>query len=297
MKLHSTLLAACASLALGATGCLVGDIDDPTPPEITDGPINGGDDPSVAPPATGTQDPQALFAQVVPALEATCGTAGIACHAKGGNSPDFIGANADETYTLIKNFKDILFRDFSTVDSKLLEYGDGSQHKGTTYDTAQVQAIQNWLAAEAAKPIDDAPSPLAVWSGCMDLQEFSAAGVADAWADKGTNEGNCDACHNLGADGFIASNVDVRVFDAVTKDPGFMLSYFTLDPEPTAIDKVIINRARLEKVATGVPPHQGHPRFNVDGGNAMQRLQNFYDQTKQKMAAGTCLPPRFGQPL
>lgn len=291
MKLHSTLLAACASLALGATGCLVGDLDPnpvTTPPPETGGPIV--DDSNGTPPPVATANPEELFtSQVAPALEATCGGAG--CHAA--QAPAFIGADPATSYTLIMNFKDQLFPGFSAAGARLLENGEGG-HYNATFDTQQVQAIQAWLAAEAAKPIDDqTPSPLAEWSGCMDLQQFQAAGVADAWADKGTNQGNCDACHNLGADGFMASNVDVRVFDTVTQDPGFMLSYFTIDQAGTT---VIVNRARLEKVAQGLPPHQGHPRFNVDGGDAMERLQNFYTQTQARKAAGTCLPPRFGNP-
>ena len=292
MKLHSTLLAACASLALGATGCLVGEVDttDPinTPPDTSGGTI----DPSPGtPPPAATQNPEELFtSQVAPALAATCGVAG--CHNAQGQDPKFVGADPASSYTLIKNFKDQLFPGYSAVGAKILENGEGG-HYGATFDTLQVQAIQNWLALEAAQPVEDTPSPLAVWSGCMDLQQFQAAGVADAWADKGTNQGNCDACHNLGGDGFIASNDDVRVFDTITRDPGFMLSYFTIDETGT---NVIINTARLEKVARGTPPHQGHPRFNVNGGDAMDRLQNFYQQTLARQTAGTCLPPRFGGP-
>lgn len=288
MKLHRTLLAACASLALGATGCLVGEVpgDSPinTPPDVT-GPI---ENPNTPPPVT--QNPEELFtSQVAPALAATCGIAG--CHNAQGQDPKFVGADPASSYTLIKNFKDQLFPGFSAVGSRLLENGEGG-HYGATFDTLQVQAIQNWLALEASRPVDDTPSPLAVWSGCMDLAQFQAAGVADAWADKGTNQGNCDACHNLGADGFIASNVDVRVFDTITQDPGFMLSYFTIDETGT---NVIVNTARLQKVAQGTPPHQGHPRFDVNG-DAMDRLQNFYQQTLARQTAGTCLPPRFGGP-
>lgn len=289
MKLHSTLLAACASLALGATGCLVGEIPvDPTdtPPETT-GPII--DDGTGTPPPVATQNPEELFtSQVAPALEATCGGAG--CH--GAQAPAFVGADPVTSYTLIKNFKDQLFPGYSAVDARLLENGADGGHYNASFDTLQVQAIQSWLALEAAQPVDNTVSALAEWSGCMDLAQFQASGMADAWADKGTNQGDCDACHNLCADGFCASNVDIRIFDAITQDPGLMLSYFTIDETGT---NVIVNTPRLEKVATGQPPHQGHPRFNVNG-DAMDRLQNFYQQTLARKTAGTCLPPRFGGP-
>lgn len=293
MKLHSTLLAACASLALGATGCLVGEIDDPNAPIDTPPDTSGGTiDPSPEnPPPAATQNPEELFtSQVAPALAATCGLAG--CHAAGAQDPAFVAADPATSYTLIKNFKDQLFPGYSTVNSRLLENGEGGGHYGASFDTLQVQAIQNWLALEAAQPVDNTVSPLAEWSGCMDLAEFQAAGVADAWADKGTNQGNCDACHNLGADGFIASNVDVRVFDTITQDPGFMLSYFTIDETGT---NVIVNTARFQKVGQRQAPHLAHPAFNVNG-NAMDRLQNFYQQTLARKTAGTCLPPRFGAP-
>lgn len=290
MKLHSTLLAACASLALGATGCLVGDIDttDPitTPPE-TSGPIVDG---SETPPPSATGNPEDLFnAEVSQALEQTCASA-PACHTA--TAPVFVSDDPANNYTLIKNFKDQMFPNYSTVNARLLVNGEGG-HYGATFDTTQVQAITKWLAAEAAQPIDDQPSPLAVWSGCMDLAELEASGFADAVANRGTNSGQCKVCHNLAQENFIAANSDKLVFELLTKDPGLMLSYFTINEAGT---EVIINTPRLEKVGTRQAPHQGHPAFNLNG-DPMQRLQNFYDQTKARLDAGTCLPPRFGQPI
>ena len=294
MKLHSTFLAACASLALAATGCLVGEVDDPgtgTDPGPGIG-TDPGTDPGVDPGTPGgpidTTDPVALFnTDVFPAVQATCDPGG-ACHT--GQAPAFVGPDAASTYTLMNNSRDLLFPNYEIANAKIVTYGTGGAHKGISYSPQQLQAVQAWLAAEAAQPVDNAPSPLAVWSGCMDLQDWQNTGVADAWADKGSGDGDCDACHNLGAENFIASNVDQRVFDAVTTDPGFMISYFATD----ANGQVIINRDRFVKVGTRQDPHQAHPNFNVDNGDAMQRLQNFYNLTLQRQAAGNCLPPRFG---
>lgn len=300
MKLHSTLLAACASLALAATGCLVGEVDDGTNPggqnpggqnpgdqnPGTPGDQNpGGQDPGVNP----TDNPEQLFTQsAYPAINATCGANGAGCHAVN-QAPVFISADPANAYTVIKNYRDTLFPNNAANTAKLLTYGEPGSHY-STYTAEHVNAIQQWLAAEAAQPIDDQPSPLAVWSGCMDLAEFQQTGMADAWADKNAQgQGDCDACHQLGGDGFIASNVDTRVFKAISEDPGLMISYFTINEAGT---EVIINRARLEKVGTQQSPHQLHGAFNLDD-DAYQRLQNFYNLTKARLDAGQCLPPRF----
>ncbi len=293
MKRYSTLMVACGALAFA--GCLVGEVEDVQPgPGNTPGGNIPGATPDAAPintPDPGDQNPEAIFtAQVAIAVNQACSPGG-ACHST--QAPAFIAAEQAAAYTTIKNYRDQLFLGYDPATSRLLINGNGT-HYNATFDQTAIDAIALWLAAEK-QAVDagggEEPSPLALWSGCMNLEDWQAAGVADAWADKGTGQGNCDACHNLGADGFMASNQDARVFNTITTSPAFMPSYFTLDAAGTG---VMINRPRFEAVANGTPPHQAHPRFNVDG-DAMNRLQNFYNTTLQRQANDQCEAPRFVQ--
>ncbi len=124
----------------------------------------------------------------------------------------------------------------------------------------------------------------------MELTDWDNLNVAQEWSNKqADNQGNCEACHNLGADGFMASDQSQRVFDNITQSPALMPSYFTLDATG---QNVVINRARLESVGNQLPPHENHGAFQLDD-NAMTALQSFYDLTMQRKLAGQCGPPRF----
>ena len=124
--------------------------------------------------------------------------------------------------------------------------------------------------------------------------------VANAWANKGTNQGQCKQCH-VNGQGWLASNDSTRVFNILTTEPNpkggrFMEMYFVPDMTTNAAaPKMIINRETLERAASG---YAQHPLFNVDNDNngqtpAMQLLQQFYDATAQRQAAKTCDPPKF----
>ncbi len=307
MKLHSTLLAVSASLALAATGCLVGEVDP------GDGSLPGSGTPGSGTPGSGTpgsgtpgsgdtgsvvgtpESPEVAFQAVIPAVATSCGAGGAGCHTT--QSPAFVTAgdpaavDVTAAYQLMKANKDLLYPNNAPTDP-ILAYGEGI-HKGAQYSSEHLQAVQAWLAAELAQPVgEEQPSPLAIWSGCMDLGQFQASGMADAWADKNAQgQGDCDACHNLCADNFCASNVDTRVFEALTTSPRLMLSYFTINETGT---EVIINEARLIKVGTRQDPHQLHGAFNLND-DAYQRLVNFYNQTKARVDDPNiqCQPPRF----
>lgn len=297
MKLKNTILAGLSALALAATGCVGSLVDDGPSDNNNNNNNNGGVDAGVQQPeadAGTTPVPdtaQALFEQNVrPSISATCGLNGAGCHTV--QTPAFVASDPTQAYTTIMNFKAILFNTLEATGSQLLAHGNGS-HYGVTFDQGDIDAISAWLTAEKAAAEGGGGtqlSPLEEWSGCMDLTEWANLEVAQAWANKNAQgQGNCEACHNLGADGFMASDQYERVFNNVTQNPSFMLSYFTLNDTGT---EVIINRARLEKVGNRLPPHAEHGGFDVDG-DAMQRLQQFYDLTVQRKLAGQCGPPRF----
>jgi hypothetical protein len=233
---------------------------------------------------------QALFeANVRGAIMAACGTAG-GCHVA--QDPAFVTMDLVQAYDKINGYRDSLFPGYVSDGAKLLANGTGA-HQGATFSADDVSAIQAWLAqekldAEAGGGV--VASPLAIWSGCMNLDDWNEENVANEWSNKNANgQGRCEACHNLGADGFIASDQSERVFQVITTLPAFMPSYFTLDATGS---KVVVNRARLEAVGNQLAPHQAHGSFNVDG-DAMDALNRFYDKTLARQAAGNCGPPRF----
>ncbi len=294
MKLQSTLLATIGAIALGAMGC-IGDlepVENNTPP--TGSPDAGVADPpdqadAGTAPVGGSSEAQALFEQnVFSVITANCG--GAACH--GSVSPAFVADTPTNGYTTINLHKDLMFPGYDPANTKLIDKGAGN-HKGVTLTADDVSAIKAWFAAEKLAEGGGGgttQSPLSIWSGCMDLSDWNLEEVAPGWSNKqAQGQGNCEACHNLGADGFIASDQSQRVFDAVTQNPSFMLSYFTLNDTGT---EVIINRARLDKVGNQLAPFQAHGAFDVDG-RAMERLQRFYDRTVARKTAGLCQPSRF----
>ncbi len=290
MKNATHILATLAAFVIA--GC-VGAIEPPPQGGNGDGDGDGDGDISVdagTPDIPGSNDstPMALFEQnVFPILQANCGSAG--CHDSAGTDPKFVANQRSGSYDQFMIYKTQLIPNLATTD-KLLINGGGN-HKGATFTTSDLTAIETWLNAEKSDGGGGGTvSPLSIWSGCMEFADWQAADVADRWADKNARgQGNCDACHNLGADGFMASNDDRRVFDNVAGSASFMQSYFTLN---VAIDGVIINRERLERVGNQEAPHGNHGSFNLNG-NAMAALQQFYDLTKARLDAGNCKQPRF----
>jgi len=287
--MNKAYLIALGTLALAATGCTGGfehgtDISDP-------GGVDAGT--TVTPPVGDEGTAQALFdANVRAGITATCGTSG--CHMT--QDPAFVAADPVNAYQTITIHRDRLYPGYESVGSKILSNGTGA-HYGAVLTPGDVGAIQAWLSQEKLSSTgDNAPvSALAVWSGCMEYIDWDGEGVANRWAQKPTgNQGDCEACHNLGADGFFASQESLRVFQTITEQPAFMPSYFTLDATG---QNVVINRARLEAVGSQIAPHEAHGDFLVDDpendAGAMLALQRFYDTTKARLDAGACGPRRF----
>lgn len=282
MTRHATLLA--CGLALATFGC-AGALEPSGPgDELPASPDAGVEDPGEDPPSDASTARALYEANVHGVLLAACG----GCH--GTQDPAFTAQEKGEGYQRVTAQRDRLYSGYDPVTARIVVNGAG-QHYGVTYAPGDRDAITAWLAAEETEAAGGGQeaSPLAIWSGCMDLDEWNAEGVAAAWSNKGSQDGNCETCHNLGAEGFMASDQSQRVFDSITQIPALMPSYFTLDATGT---NVIINRTRLENVALKVAPHEEHPGFQVDG-DAMDRLQRFYNLTLARYQAGDCGPPRF----
>lgn len=288
-----TYLTLFGAFALAATGC-AGDFSSGGK-DVSD---NSGADAGVteeadaAPPTSELSSAQALFeANVRPIVSVTCNPDG-ACH--GSQDPAFISAQPTEAYATINIHRDRLYPGYESAGSALIANGNGGHYLATFSDN-DLSAIQGWLAQEAIEADSGGgvtASAMAVWSGCMKLEQWDELNVASLWADKDAdNQGDCDACHNLGADGFIASNQSQRVFDVITQSPALMPSYFTLSASG---QEVVVNRARLETVGNQLPPHDAHGAFQVDG-NAMDALTEFHRLTKLNVdgLGLPCDPPRF----
>lgn len=299
--MKSALLAVLGTLTLAAPGC-VGEFTTGGPPsDINTNPNNdttppAGADAGAPAPTGDDATARALFeANVAPIVTLNCANGG--CHLS--QAPAFVSASPTTAYDTAILHRDSLFANFEATGSRLLENGANSHQGAAIFTAGDVAAISGWLAqekldAEAGGGVQ--ASALAEFSGCMTLANFEASNMADEWADKNAgNQGDCDACHNLGADGFMASNQDARMFSYIsgeaTGTAQFMPSYFTLDATGTS---VVINRARLEGVGNQISPHENHGNFNLDANDdAMIALQQFYDATMLLKAQGQCGLPKF----
>ena len=290
MKTRSNIVAALSALSLTlALGC-VGDLGTgETIPEDEDDDVNTPDPTPLPDDEDDTDTPEAAFlTNVEPVVSATCGVGG-GCHFA--QVPTFLTEDVATKYTVFTNQRDVLIPDWDEDANKLVTNGDGT-HYDALFTDGNLSSIKGWIVLEklaAENGGGGGPTALAKWSGCMNYDEWVDADVADAWADKGSGDGDCDACHNLAAEGFMASNQDRRVFDSMTKQPSIMHSYFYQDEAGI----VQTNRPRLDSVALRQAPHEVHPNFNVEDGNALTRLQQYYDLTMIRLEADNCEPPRF----
>jgi hypothetical protein len=174
------------------------------------------------------------------------------------------------------------------------------------YSADEVAKISAWLDAElAARGTGNTSARdklLQTWSGCMNQADWDAAGVAQAWAQKTTNDTNtaCQQCHPNGQ-GWLANADSARVFNILTTAPNpkggwFLEYYFTVDTTDPANPKMAINTGLLTRASTGTAQHE---RFDLNTDRngakppAMTKLQTFFDKTAARMAAGTCDPPRL----
>jgi hypothetical protein len=315
---RKSLLAAAllASLALVATGCqgaltggnpgddIGGDDDDdaPPPPPPADAGVTGG-----------TENAQPLFeAPVAPVLQASCSAA--ACHGGVGNSPlKFLPADITGYYDVVVSYDDRVIGYFDKTTAPMLTRIVPGPHNGAVYTTEQAQAVRDWLDAELEArstpggggadggvgvpqtPGQVSKALIAEWSGCMDLATWDNLGVASAWANKGSGEGTCEKCHINGQSSFIATNDSARMFNILTTNKYYMLAYFTPNVTDLATAKMEVNWDLITRVGTGQYPYIEHPNFNTDINNSqsLQILQQFYDETMARKAAGQCDPPRM----
>jgi hypothetical protein len=244
---------------------------------------------------------------VRPILMAKCSAA--ICHGGTDVSPiKFCPDSAADYYNVVTGYEAQLLGYFDKNTAPIITKIVPGPHNSVTYGADQAK-IEAWLDAEYAArqtgmnppttPPTGGNSPgqiserlLQEWSGCMNLTDWNTAGVAQAWANKGSGEGPCIRCHINGQASMIATDESERMFNVITTNRYFMSTYFApnvVDPNNARME---INRPEFERVGTNQYPHIEHPSFNVDG-NAMNKLTDFYNLTAARVAAGTCDPPRL----
>jgi hypothetical protein len=296
MKLPIHILGACGALALAATGCVGefepmagGGIAEPDGDADADTGTGGG---GGGAPGGGGGNAEAAFQEAFPFIKATCGANGAGCHASV-NSPQFVSDG--NSYGALMAQQSALFPGFNSATAKIVTYGATIPHAGgsTFYAAGGSDAVAAWLAAEkTAAESGGGPGAggggdlVAQWSGCMELADWEADQVAQAWANKNSGDGNCEQCHNLGEEGFVASDQSARMFESVSTRTFFLGDYFAVDAAGAAM---VINSELLAKVGRREAGYLTHPNFNLDPNeNAMVRLTSFYNKTKARMDAGQC---------
>ncbi|RMH40873.1 MAG: hypothetical protein D6689_12510 [Deltaproteobacteria bacterium] len=142
-----------------------------------------------------------------------------------------------------------------------------------------------------AEPVN--VDPLAEWSGCMNLTNWDASGMA-TWADKPTEGGTvCSSCHGDGLARFFANTDDTLMF-TYNRYETFITGFFTIGTRPDGTVDIVPAYAKLDLKGGGA---NNHPTFAVgDADPYYQALETFYQLTLQRRQAGLCDPPGFPTP-
>jgi hypothetical protein len=287
-----------------AGGC-VGDLT-PTPGD------DDGDDDVTGPDAGGNTGglARSMYERDVhPIMAAKCGAG---CHlTTSSSSTPFVAANAADAWITAVGF-DSVVGNFTTVGAPIWTKVVPGPHNARTYTTDEQAKITAWLAQEVedrstatptgdggGNPGTETPAQatariISEWSGCLKLTDFEALGFGVAWANKGSNQGNCEQCHTSGAYGFKANDDNAGMYETLTTNKYYMMSYFSPDISNLADAKMMPNYPNFIRVGQRQVPHQEHPAFNTDlNDGAFQKLQQLYDLTMGYKAAGTCGPARI----
>jgi hypothetical protein len=285
-----------------AGGC-VGDLtptpgDDDGDDDVT-GPDGGGNNGGLA--------RQMYERDVHPIMTAKCGAG---CHlTTSSSSTPFVAANVADAWITAVGFESVV-GNFTTTGAPIWTKVVPGPHNARTYTTDEQAKITAWLAQEVADrsnvgpgtdggggPITETPAQatariISEWSGCLKQTDFETLGFGEAWANKGSNQGNCEQCHTSGAYGFKANDDNAGMYTTLSTNKYYMMAYFSPDISDLANAKMVPNFPNFIRVGQRQVPHQEHPAFNTDPDDqAFQTLQQLYDLTMGYKLAGTCGPP------
>jgi hypothetical protein len=259
-----------------------------------------------------TGQARAIFERdVYPILSAKCGAG---CHlTASASSTPFVASSVSNSWVTTVGFSSVV-GNFTTTGAPIYTKLVPGPHSGKNYTADEEAKIVAWLAQEVADRADVVPGSdgggqtgtetpaqasqriVAEWSGCLKQTDFEALGFGEAWANKGSNEGNCEQCHTAGYSGFKANDDNAGMYETLSTNKYYMFAYFAADiSDPNLANaKMVPNFMNFQRVGQRQVPHQEHPAFNTDlNDNAFQKLQQLYDLTMGYKTAGTCGPPRI----
>jgi hypothetical protein len=299
--MRSTLLAAIATV--GLIGC-VGGIESGTGgADPLDSPDGDGNDNGDNPAGSDLSAAKQLFdSGVFPTITMKC--TGGACHsetAQGTTLTRFVATDAARGWQVATNYT-ALVGNYAASAAPILTMIKPGTHKNVTFTTDEEAKITAWLNKEVelrnGQP-STPPTPgteslsqatervLSKFAGCMQLTDFTAANMAQAWGNMNAqNNEQCENCHSTGGEGFIASQQVNNFYSIVSTKKYFFLQYLTVDlTGGAAAAKVIVNTASFKGVAEGLDPHREHPRFNATNNQGMTALNAFYTATMARVSA------------
>ncbi len=298
--MRSTLLAAIATVCL--IGC-VGGIESGGGTDPLDSPDGDGNDNGDNPAGSDLSAAKALFdSGVFPTVTMKC--SGGACHAEnaqGTTLTRFVTADVARGWQVATNYT-ALVGNYAASAAPILTMIKPGTHKNVTYTTDEEAKITAWLNKELELRNGQPMQPttpgvetlsqatervLSKFAGCMQLTDFTAANMAQAWGNMNAqNNQQCENCHSTGGEGFIASQNGNLMYNVVSTKKYFFLQYLTVDlTMGAAMAKVVINNASMKGVAEGLDPHREHPRFNADNNQGKTALTQFYNATMARVNA------------
>jgi hypothetical protein len=291
--------------ALFAGGC-VGDLT-PVPDDDGDDDVTG---PDAGGGGGGGVARQMFESDVFPILTAKCGAG---CHlTTSSSSTPFVATAVGTAYITATGFDSVVGNYTQTGAAMYTKVVPGP-HQGRTYTAEEQMTITTWLAQEVTERNDpggggtdggstggtETPAQatariISEWSGCLKLEDFTALNFGPSWANKGSNQGNCEQCHTSGAYGFKAADDNTGMYETLTTNKYYMMAYFSPDISDLANAKMVPNYPNFVRVGLRQVPHQEHPSFNTNLNDAaFQTLQQLYDRTMGYKTAGTCGPARI----
>ncbi len=246
---------------------------------------------------------------VFPILSAKCGAG---CHlTTSSSSTPFVAAAVGTSYITATGF-DSVVGNFTGPGAAMYARLVPGPHNGRTYTTDEQAKITAWFAQEVTEratntggtdggTVSESPAQatariISEWSGCLKLTDFTTLNFGPAWANKGSNQGNCEQCHTSGAYGFKANDDNTGMYETLTTNKYYMMAYFSADISDLANPKMVPNFVNFQRVGLRQVPHQEHPSFNTNLNDAaFVTLQQLYDLTMGYKTAGTCGTPRIPQ--
>jgi mono/diheme cytochrome c family protein len=245
---------------------------------------------------------QKFETDVYPILNAKCG----GCHkSTAQNATPFVGTTVANGYVAAIGFQ-VVVGNFTETGAPLINKIIPGPHNSVTYTSTEKTAILDWFALELTErgggtipPVEETPAAatariISEWSGCLKDTDFTALNFGITWANKGSNEGNCEQCHTSGAYGMQATDDNLAMYEVLSTSKTYMMAYFQADLTDLANPKMIPNFKNFQRVGLRQIPHQEHPSFNTQPDDAaFAVLQTLYDTTMGYKTAGTCGPPRI----